>query len=619
MKIKSSLTITSPQLISSLALTLLLVQSLMILGCDESPSTSSVLPSTLHQQAATHPSTSPSTALTQVDLEQRSDPIQGGFRDNERTYVVGLAIQHGWSGGACSGTLIAPNLVLTAQHCVASLPTSGILCGSSQFGAPYGPSDVYVTTETELPQNSFGYIGVQEILLPSLRADVCGNDIALLILNRNINSSLAMPIVPRLDEPIEAGELFTAVGYGHTGNGQGAGIRRTITNRYVICSGQNNGCQDGNQGVYENEWVGNNGTCEGDSGGPAIDEEGYVLGALSRGAQGCEYPVYSGVWGWREWIRETAERAARAGGYPLPEWVNGVAGNPPSDVDADEIFDDVDNCVDVSNPLQQDMDRDGIGDLCDPLVSYDRGGMCSICNTCDVDSDCAGEEEACLEFQTGKFCALPCLGSFQCPDTTSCISVTFDEKVCLNQDIEEVGLCPAEYICGGPRGLSPPPEDDDTCHVCQPCETSRECMSGLCADLGGSGKVCSRACEQDEDCRVGSICGQVGGQRLCINVDYNDVGICPEDYICGVSNMSEEMMNQGGDETSVQGGGDAGAEEAGLEGSGGSTQGGSDAGLFALVDDDTKEGCQTSVTPLSPASLILLISLGIYSRRRLTV
>ena len=35
------------------------------------------------------------------------------------------------------------------------------------------------------------------------------------------------------------------------------------------------------------------------------------------------------------------------------------------DRDEDFVFDHVDNCVNVSNPLQGDADRDGLGDLCD--------------------------------------------------------------------------------------------------------------------------------------------------------------------------------------------------------------------------------------------------------------
>jgi hypothetical protein len=44
-----------------------------------------------------------------------------------------------------------------------------------------------------------------------------------------------------------------------------------------------------------------------------------------------------------------------------------------NDRDEDFVFDHVDNCVNVSNPLQRDIDRDGLGDLCD--VDADGNGM----------------------------------------------------------------------------------------------------------------------------------------------------------------------------------------------------------------------------------------------------
>src|SRR5262245_46944477 len=56
----------------------------------------------------------------QAALSQLQQPIIGGALDESTSGVVGLALDLGSRvAGHCSGTLIAPNLVLTARHCVA--------------------------------------------------------------------------------------------------------------------------------------------------------------------------------------------------------------------------------------------------------------------------------------------------------------------------------------------------------------------------------------------------------------------------------------------------------------------------------------------------------------------
>ena len=562
-------------------------------------------------------SSSPEGALS-ATLSKHERAIQGGEVDASRKNVVGLVIQQGYSGGGCSGSLIAPNLVLTAQHCISSVSTNGILCGTSRFSPVYSPRSIFVTTETEFPR--FGYYEVSEVLVPVAQADVCGNDIALLVLDRNIVPSVTDPLIPRLDEPVEAGELFTAVGYGHTGDGSGAGVRRFIENRRVICSGYLNGCQDGNQGIYENEWVGNDGTCEGDSGGPALDDRGQVIGVLSRGAEGCIYPVYTDVVGHKDWIREQARRASTLGSYPLPSWVDGMAGVPPLDSDDDGIADRFDNCDEVVNPLQQDLDADGVGDLCDPLISQDRGGSCTVCDSCQNDSECASDGGVCLQLQTGGVCTYPCRGSFECPDTSICIPVSYDtdEKYCFNEDVNVNGPCPLDYQCGGPRGDISTPVDDGACHVCEPCSRGDECASGFCAQVNGA-SFCSRACEQDSDCRGNSRCAELSGMKLCINPDISEGGLCNEAYSCEASLEPPEggAMVVGGEEPA----GVEAPQGATSDGGASETEGGAQG---SQAEGDEKEatsddtGCQGTRGPVSPLTLAL-IALALVARRRLLV
>lgn len=391
-----------------------------------------------------------------VQLANRIDSvISAGQVDNARTNVVGLLMEMGGGIGSCTGSLIAPNLVLTAHHCVASVPDGPIFCGRTAFGNVIPAANVYVTTQTNIPFNGRGLIGVAEIHVPVPNADVCGNDMAILILRSNIPAATATPLIPRIEDFPARGDRFTAVGYGVDETGQGSGTRHFIDNRQILCAGRN--C--GQFGATTKELVGNDGTCQGDSGGPALDAEGRVMGALSRGGDGCVYPTYSAVAGWGDWLKEMAVLAADVGGYEVPGWVTGDVGPPAPDTDGDGRRDPYDNCPDLPNADQADVDADGVGDACDDVDDRDRGGVCTVCNGCDNDRQC-GPNGFCADTGGAGLCTIQCSGQADCPDSTACFQVGRGISVCLNADAERAGICQPEFVCGGPRPVEPEPEPD---------------------------------------------------------------------------------------------------------------------------------------------------------------
>jgi hypothetical protein len=311
--------------------------------------------------------------------------VVGGYVDDKTTGVVGLAIDFGNHPfvGFCSGSLIAPNLVLTAHHCVALLNGSPggeqVICGQTSFQEVGQGSYFLVSPATVRPTTAADprfFRGVDVRVAPGGESDVCGHDLALIILRNSIPARLAEPIIPRIDATPTPSETFSADGFGLTEPDAdiGGGTRMRLDGNTVSCTGLD--CPF-NSSVRENEWASDAKTCSGDSGGPALDDQGRVMGVLSRGPEGCDAAIYSDVAGWKDFIIETAREAAATGGYPAPFWTNGSSVPPPPPPDA--------------GPANPDTECASSDDCGGGLVCYAASGKPpGICvNRCGADNGCA--------------------------------------------------------------------------------------------------------------------------------------------------------------------------------------------------------------------------------------
>jgi MYXO-CTERM domain-containing protein len=370
-----------------------------------------------------------STACVDAEfVDSTSEPIIGGVASVGGDYPTTVAISN---GGLCTGTLIAPDLVLTAAHCI--LPQ---LLGAN--------SQEQVTSQTQIifdADNVFGGSGtarrvVATIPHPDFSMNSLGdNDIGLIRLQTPMTDRAPTPI-NRVHDDAMVGISVTQVGYGATEvGGQGAGrLFALASKKTTSCSGF--GASDAKLLCFSQ--TDGQGKCQGDSGGPSfatINGVERVVGVTSFGDQSCA-----------QFGADTRTDAELDFLYAnAPELQCQAEGSCNEDCGRNGLPVDED-CTLCTKDSECEAEEICQGDgRCVP-APFTPGGDGSECS---ANEDCGSN--ICASSDEGSICTSTCTTNEECSDGLECISAGGDQNVCWPEQ-PDTGGCSVGGQPGAPLG-----------------------------------------------------------------------------------------------------------------------------------------------------------------------
>ena len=218
--------------------------------------------------------------------------------------------------GYCTGTLIAPNLVLTARHCVQTMDETSA-CGT--FLKDNKPSSMQVALGYDAMTGATVAVGSK--FFHETNNSGCSYDIALVQLDKDIPGAKISPVS---FTPVKKGDSsLAAVGYGsiNDSNGDPPGrLQRTgISVQGPAATSYTYTTKAGKKipvDVSPGEFATTESTCFGDSGGPLFDAAGNIIGVTSRGID--QYCIdRPSIWSDTASHQKLIMDAATSAGHPL--------------------------------------------------------------------------------------------------------------------------------------------------------------------------------------------------------------------------------------------------------------------------------------------------------------